>query len=205
MLSFKEETHEYALDGRHIPSVTDIIGEWQKVGHDMVSVFTGRSVPVEKFLDAADHGTAVHKACAMYAQDIPVDLKALHPDVHRALMLFSEWFEQEVEGVLFCEQPVYHRNLWFAGTPDLIVKLKRRKRLAVVDIKTGAFEMAGPQLAAYRVGAEFLDYGSLHNLYVLHIPKDSLGVRFKKVKEFDVHWDFFKARLLQYRYLRRVK
>lgn len=49
---------------------------------------------------------------------------------------FRKWFKENVDKVLFIEQPFFDDKDMVAGTPDLVCVLKSGK-IAVVDYKTG--------------------------------------------------------------------
>jgi hypothetical protein len=102
---------------------------------------------------AAVRGTQIHT----YAEQLQAGAEIDVPDeyvghVDSYLRFVDEWQPDE----LMVEQPVYHRGLRYAGTPDLVARLADGK-LWLLDWKTGAkgiFPEHAVQLAAARY-AEF--------------------------------------------------
>ena len=82
---------------------------------------------------AADLGTAIHAACEVYAQSAALpesrDVRALFEPVR-------EWFDMEVERIACVEAIVAHHEFAFAGTVDLVAKLRSTGDWAVIDFKT---------------------------------------------------------------------
>ena len=82
---------------------------------------------------AADLGTAIHAACEVYAQSAALpesrDVRALFEPVR-------EWFDMEVERIACVEAIVAHHEFGFAGTVDLVAKLRSTGDWAVIDFKT---------------------------------------------------------------------
>ncbi len=203
--TFDAETHIYRLDGRVIPSVTQILGEFCPVtisGRDYyVNAFTGSVVGMEKFDKAADFGTAVHRGCTLillHGKDF-LDWDALAPELVGPLRQFVRWMAEWKPEVILAEAPLYSRKYGYAGTPDFVAKIKRK--VAVVDIKTGAFDMAGPQVAAYgELYKENYRYRGAVGRYVLHLPKNGGSYKFVPLTN-GKDWNFFKSRLYQVQYL----
>ena len=210
MLKFEEKTHTYTYNGQIAHSVTTILREWLDVEISgtayKVNAFTGKAVLAQMFKDAADHGNAVHNAIAYYLT-CGIDMEALHEDVHRALNMFIEWFDEHVDEVIEVEKPLYSKAYHYAGTADLIRKPKRKYggKRAVIDYKTGAFGLAGPQLAAYETQhREDSGYKGKIERYVLKLPK--VGDKYKFTKEEGRQdWAFFRNRLFTFNFIKGRK
>jgi len=114
----------------------------------------------EQVVKAADLGTAIHAACEVYAQS-----KALpeNPEIRALFDPVREWFDREVERIDRVETVVTHTEFGYAGTADLVARLKSTGAWAVIDFKTqklrrnsnGApkpvfYELWPLQLEAYR-------------------------------------------------------
>ena len=203
MLTFNPQTHEYFWDNIKIPSVTGILGEFVKVERGeysyFVSTFNGNAINADLFDVAADHGTAVHQAARIILSGQELDWEALHVDLVATLKQFVAWADATAcPGPGIVEQPMYSPKLNVAGTPDLI--MRGEKVTQIFDFKTGGYDLAGPQLAAYE--AIYRDYANIrinHRIerYVLHLPKD--GSRYKVIPmkdPTDIH--YFKAKLYAY-------
>lgn len=91
----------------------------------------------EQVSKAADLGSAIHAACEVYAQS-----KALPEsrDVARLFEPVREWFDTEVERIALVETVVAQHEFGYAGTVDLVAKLKCTGDWAVVDFKTQRFK-----------------------------------------------------------------
>lgn len=145
-----------ARDARKVrayPSVTNVLGVLAKPGLDTwkqgrdcrgarlprnagesEDAFARRVVTDmgEQVQHAADLGTQIHAACEIYAQS-----KALpeSPDVRALFEPVREWFDAEVERIASVESVVAHHEWGYAGTVDLVAKLKSTGGWAVVDSK----------------------------------------------------------------------
>lgn len=83
--------------------------------------------------DAADLGSAIHRAIELYARSGAVPA---HPDVARLFEPAREWFDAEVGDVHAVEAAVAHAGWGFAGRVDLIATLRSTGRPTVIDFKT---------------------------------------------------------------------
>lgn len=199
MLTFDALTHTYQWCGKPVPSVTQAIGEWIPVNiygtEYYVNAFTGLTFPAEKFRVAADWGTAVHAMNRLHLEG-SLDRDSLHPDLLPVLGAFDDWLIAHKPKIILVETPMYSMRHGYAGTPDLICEIRRR--LWVIDFKTGGYGMAGPQTAAYgKLKSELTPF----KRGVLHFPKSRPGDH--KFIELTNPWDwsFFQSRLYQHKYL----
>ena len=207
MLEFRPQTHQYLLNGTPCPSVTQALGEFVKVERGeysyFVSTFNGNAINADLFDAAADHGTAVHEAARIILTHGPdaLDWEALHVDLVEPLNQILVWRPIFGRETAIIEQPMYSPKLNVAGTPDLIIP--GDKVTQIFDFKTGAYDLAGPQLAAYEaIYREQYGIRINHRIerYVIHLPKD--GSRYKVIPmkdATDIH--FFKSRLYQWQWL----
>ncbi len=119
--------------------------------------------------DAADLGSAIHRAIELYAQSRAVPE---HPEVARLFGPAREWFDREVGAVHAVEAAVSHCGWGYAGRVDLIATLRSTGRPTVIDFKTQrvrldkgggfapVFHDAWPlQLEAYRQALVSRDQG----------------------------------------------
>lgn len=140
VLHFTEESHLYHLDGKRLPSVTEIM---RKVG---LIDFSG--VP-EGILEAArQRGTRVHKA-AQFLTEGALDWASVD-DIDRGhVEAAARFIEQSEIEILGQERRLYHPTWQYAGTCDVIAWW--HDGAAVADYKTGQPEhvCAHVQLAAY--------------------------------------------------------
>lgn len=108
--TFDRDRHEYLLDGRRLPSVTEIISE-------------AGLLPSYEYVDDwySERGTAVHEAIALDVRgeldEESVD-EEVRPYLERARKVLGAVpldVDREAEG------PLYHPELLFAGTLDLVL------------------------------------------------------------------------------------
>lgn len=208
MLNFDPGNHIYKLGDRVVPSVTQVIGEWVEAPYYYINTFTGAVVKKEVFEAGGDHGTAIHKACRLilkYGHGI-LDWEALDISLLHQLEQFKKWLEDFFPEIVFIEEPMYSKKFGYAGTPDIIAEMRAKRTVsakripAVIDIKTGAFDMAGPQISGYeQLYKETFKYRGTVLRYVLHLPKTGPYKFIPMTNKAD--WDFFRSRLFQYQYL----
>ncbi|NPV03857.1 MAG: hypothetical protein HPY67_03900 [Syntrophaceae bacterium] len=139
-LVFDAERHAYLLDGRVVPSVTQILaaegiidGQWY----------------TEEGRRRGDH---VHLALR-YHDEGRLDEESVTDEVRPYLEAWQRFISETGFICLQIEQPFADRNLGFAGTPDRVGWMDGDKTLSIIDIKTGAPEpWHALQTAAYAVG-----------------------------------------------------
>lgn len=138
LLHFDEPTHTYTREGVAVPSVTQALG--------VISAYDG--IPPAILAEAAERGTAVHKAIELHLQD-DLDEASLDPVI--AGYFYGYWkFERETGfKPRHSEALVYSAKYGYAGTLDLEGDLHHKA--AIIDTKTTRQLMAsaGPQTAAY--------------------------------------------------------
>lgn len=201
-LEFDAERHEYRLDGRKIPSVTQILPGWRKVKFTGSEFFanekTGHAVSAETLTLAGDVGTAAHKAMlAMAVGCNPVwdafgdeDQQQRYTNVLAGL---GQFFEEHSPKPEYCESRVWSR-LGYAGTLDLVCTIG--KRLYLLDLKTGAHEYVGPQTRAYETAwREQTKARATLTRAVLYVPKDGKPYQLKELRDDATDEGYFRARL----------
>lgn len=137
LLTFDQERHEYRLDGRKVPGVTEVL--------DQLVDF--RFVKAEVLERARRLGTAVHVACELHDKGT-LDESTVVPAVAPYLAAYRKFLAEVAPEWRGVEEKVCHELHRYAGTLD------RRgfvfKRRAVLDIKSGAATATvGLQTAAY--------------------------------------------------------
>jgi hypothetical protein len=202
MLTFSAPEHRYEWNGSPVPSVTQVIGEFISIGVVYISTFTGVRILSETMESARDFGTAVHR---MIALDISgeLDEDALDPALVPVLAQWQKLCAAVRPEVLLSETPLYCSAMNYAGTPDIVCKI--RGVLSIIDCKTGMMGMCGPQTAAYEIPVrEYLKTRARFDRYGLRLPKD--GGQPKLIKYSDRNdFAFFQSRLFQWRYLSNAK
>jgi hypothetical protein len=143
MLTFDAGQHAYFWEGVRVPNVTSILQVLYRF--DMVD---------PAVLDAAlARGQAVHHMCELYDLD-DLDEGALTDDLRGYLRAYQRFLDHCTPNWTAIEQPVFHKALRYAGTPDRLGELFWQGKLirkADVDIKTATTDHVvwGLQLAAY--------------------------------------------------------
>lgn len=141
IFTFDEATHTYTLDGRRLPSVTQIIAPL----HDF------SRVPLDVLERKRAFGVAVHLACEL---DDNGELDDAETDAD-VLVRVEAWrkFKRDTGAtVLMNEQRFYHPSLLFAGTLDRVIAT-RAGDVYMPDLKTST-DMAdafGVQLSGYEL------------------------------------------------------
>lgn len=125
-LNFDEPSHTYTLDGKVLPSVTQIL----KPLYD----FSG--VPPEVLERKRQIGTAVHKAIELDLAD-DLDPESLAPEV---APYFAGWqsFRAQFRPVEYRAEALLYSALGYAGTVDLIARQDGLPGWWVIDYKTAA-------------------------------------------------------------------
>lgn len=143
-LTFDEPSHTYRVDGRVVPSVTQLLGtlqDWQ-------------GVPPSVLEAKAELGRCVHKACELDDAD-DLDEESIDPVVLGYLQGWRKFKRETGALILQSERQLANRLLGFAGTLDRVAEL-----LAVsagdrwlIDIKSSSTlaPWVGVQLAGYRL------------------------------------------------------
>jgi hypothetical protein len=143
MNTYDDETHSYRIEGRKVPSVTQLL---KLVSPDF------DFVPKEALEAAQARGKDIHARFEAYVKEGALK------EGDQETAQFSAWYkEQMLAGwrLVSCEQPYYSTRgsiIDFAGTPDLVLDRYEDtiRRVNIVDFKTGEmhkyFEL---QLALY--------------------------------------------------------
>lgn len=211
MLAFDPTTHSYSSDAKRVPSVTQVIDAWRLINvwgsSYYYSRFTGTVLPAEKFVGAGDYGRAVHDLMRIITEKaymhglLPadvIDFEKLHPSLYHPAAEFFQFLQDHQPEVYLVETPLFSRTYWFAGTPDLIFKIG--KRIWLIDVKTGGYEAAGIQTAAYeRLYRESYQVRLPVDRYALLLPETGRYklVPFTGLKD----WSMFQALLIEHNYL----
>jgi hypothetical protein len=138
-LTFDEASHTYRVDGKRVPSVTQLLAPL--VDYSMV--------PRDVLERAQQLGTAVHKATELYDLD-DLDDDGLSDELRPYLDAWKKFRAETGFEPITVERKLVHPVLRYAGTSDRTGLV--RQRVAVIDLKK-MFVLGphiGPQLAAYQ-------------------------------------------------------
>jgi hypothetical protein len=192
-----ERVISHALD--HLPEIADRLrsgdpAQLKLVRHELRTAATAQRDR------AAELGTAVHDAAASGRS--PLDVPA---EVAPRLRQYLDWLAVSGAEVLAAERQVWNLTLGYAGTFDLLVRL-RDGTIWLVDIKTGrsAYPEHALQLLAYSM-AEFVGSDDsidepttellrgIKGMAVLHLADD--GWEFLAVRSDPRTWSAFRGLL----------
>lgn len=144
VFTFDEAAHEYRLDGKRLPSVTQIL---KLIAPDY------SQIPPAVLERKRALGQAGHLACEL--DDLgELDESTLDEEVAGYLAGWRRFKAENGVEVLMNEQRLYHPRLGYAGTLDRLLRMRSAPWL--VDLKTAVepHPIYGPQTAAY---VELLD------------------------------------------------
>lgn len=138
-LTFNEARHEYHLNGRRLPSVTQTLSP----------LIDYSSVPAAILQRAQQLGTAVHLLTELYDLD-DLDMDSLSEELMPYLTAWIRFRSETGFVPDLIEQRFHHPALGFAGTLDRTGLINGRA--AVVDVKKMLTlgPVVGVQLAAYQ-------------------------------------------------------
>lgn len=136
-LAFEAATHTYRLEGRPVPSVTQIIEE---------QLDDWSMVPPEVRANAMKRGQLVHEAVALLVRD-DLDWASLDESIE-PFVAGARNFLLDTGVVPLTSETAVANTLGYAGTPDLVAIW--RDATGLFDFKSGSVpRSAGPQTAAY--------------------------------------------------------
>ncbi len=179
-LEFDPVEHRYQLDGRPVPSVTQVLDPLLELWR----------VPADVLEAAAAFGTHVHMAVDLFNKG-ELDEAELDPALAPYLQGWKAFLYQTGSQVADSEFRVYHDFYGYAGTLDTTVLMPGRRGrgevLTLADVKSGVVPITvGLQTAAYeaarrsmglapcrdRLCVQLFDQEPFFRLHVLNDPSD---------------------------------
>lgn len=149
MLTFREEDHTYAVEGKAIPCTSDIL---QGCG---LSDYSGINPAILE--NARVRGSEVHDYTRRFDLDL-LDEAEVNEEYAPYLEAWKKFVSDYKCEWLVIEEPIYSKKYWFATTPDRIGfvsggLLQFKRLLTDVEIKCTAQLMKsfGPQTAAHAI------------------------------------------------------
>lgn len=166
-LAFNEERHEYRLNGRIVPSVTDVLQPLEMLD----------GIPWETLEAARIFGQHVHLACH-YHNTGELEWTTLDEKLAAYVRGFLKFLADSGFVVLASEERVASVKCGYAGTLDLRGVMGRRSvraRRALIDIKSTATmpRTVGPQTAGYANAYTETTGEKVDDRYCLHLGPDS--------------------------------
>lgn len=163
-LDFDAAAHAYTLNGRRVPSVTQVL--------DPLNVLDG--IPWDVLEAARVFGNHVHEACHLVNLDA-LDWTSLDPVLESYVRGYLKFLADSGFVVIASEERVASVKMQYAGTLDLRGVIPgRRSRRVIADIKSTAAlpRTVGPQTAAYDAAHCEATGDKPHERYCLHLKPD---------------------------------
>lgn len=137
-LEFDKAAHRYTLDGRHLPSVTQVLAPLEMLD----------GIPVDALEKARVRGQHVHEAMALLVRD-DLNWSSLDLELVPYIEGGKRFLEESGAVVIASEMRVACARIRCAGTLDLLAHWRDVQSL--IDFKATAAVPAtvGPQTAAY--------------------------------------------------------
>jgi hypothetical protein len=126
---------EYLINGRIVPSVTEVLASAGLITLDFVTDL------------ALTRGTYVHKAAELYDQN-RLNHATVDPIVRPYLDAWIKFRKDTGAEMITIEEKIYSTKYYYGGRPDRIVQMDKKM---ILDLKTGEqFHPSGAiQMAAY--------------------------------------------------------
>lgn len=182
MIEFDEKKHQYKVDGKVVPSVTEILEHITAVGYGKVNP----SILEE----AKERGTAVHELTE--AIDLGFPPEYIDPALEGYAVAYLQFLgDYDVEWD-YIEHRFYEPKMGFCGTIDRVGKIDGKD--CVLDIKTTSSPSVDQkiavvcQTAAYSLGIVD-EYSPYVNRYALYLHRDGTYELFD-CKEYELDRDF---------------
>lgn len=161
LIEFDKATHTYMVDGRRVPSVTQVLAPLEDYS----------MVPPDVLEAARLFGQHVHEACDLYNRG-ELDWTALDPALVPYVGAWRQFIEDTGAVVIASETRVAHAALGYAGTPDCV--LAWGARTVVPDIKSTSVvpRTVGAQTAAYAKAYHSTHGGNAPSRYCIQLRPD---------------------------------
>ena len=118
------------------PSVTTIIGQTCSKGKFFDEWLMKNGLNAINLRDeAAERGTAVHENIELLLNNEEIVVN--NEFIQKSLMSFEKFYNEQRPKVFTQEIFLYHKDIPWAGTPDIIAEVNGR--LSIIDIKTGDY------------------------------------------------------------------
>lgn len=191
--AFDSAGHLYTLDGRALPSVTQVLG--------LLHNFD--SIPWAVLEKARLRGERVHQCVNAYNRGAYED-RDFPEDVAPYLDGWAEFLKDTGAVVIQSEQPVYHKTLLYAGTPDCVLAWKNDRTLLLPDIKA-TFEVpptVGAQTAAYAEAYKTMQPARIRiERACIHLTPDGYKLH---PRNDPADWSLFLSTLNVFRFLEKA-
>ena len=189
----------YKRNGKQYERVTDILKTIHDPGLENLRRVKGFYEVDQLFKTASERGKAFHSAMAIVANGkfegmIYDTFAENHPDIYPDILNAKKWLDDNVEKIIFSEKTFYDDKNLFAGTPDLLVRLKGDKVNTLIDYKTGSkiLPIYRLQLAAYTHLIEKDKKTKVGKRIILQVRDGKIKEhKIKSSKELDINLFFY--------------
>lgn len=123
MIEFEPKKHVYTLEGKEIPSVSEIT---RFLSRELYKDADQAAMDI-----AADRGTRVHKACEELDRE---GMACGDYDIEGYVRAYGKFLSEHDVDWKMIEEPVYREDLWIAGTVDRYGLVDGEP--TILDIKT---------------------------------------------------------------------
>jgi CRISPR/Cas system-associated exonuclease Cas4 (RecB family) len=123
--TFDAEKHEYRIDGKILPSITQILKDEGFIDSTWYNVA------------ARDKGTMVHLLTHLWDVDELWDLDQVTNENRPYLEAYTAFLKENCVEITQSERPMWHPS-GYAGTPDKAAFFRENGERAVIEIKTGS-------------------------------------------------------------------
>jgi hypothetical protein len=166
------------VDVKWYPSVTRIIKATSPTPPGLMAWYAKHGMEGANQLrdEAAERGTQMHILFERYMAGQVIEMTALSEFHSKSLMSFDAFFRKDVDEVYGVEMLLYSDRHEYAGTCDLVCRLRNGK-IAIVDFKSGSsvYDDYAVQLEMYRLAwnehAEAHGWPAVTEIYNW-LPKD---------------------------------
>lgn len=164
-LEFDEGPHAYTLNGRRVPSVTQVLDPMQMLD----------GIPWDVLEAARIFGNNVHVGCHYHNIGI-LDWDSLDAFLASYIRGYLKFLAESSFVILASEERVASVKAGYAGTLDLRGVLNRRK--AIIDLKSTAVlpKTVGPQTAAYENALREMTGEKTERRFCLHLKPDAYSL-----------------------------
>lgn len=161
-LDFDKAAHAYTLNGRAVPSVTQVL--------EPLDMFDG--IPAYALEAARERGQFVHEAMALLVRDA-LDWSSLDVEILPYIEGGSRFLAESGCVVLASEQRVACAKIGCAGTFDLLAHLRDAECLIEFKATAALPRSVGPQTAAYERLYQAMHGGRTRKRYCVQLkPRD---------------------------------
>lgn len=188
--TFDVEKHEYRLQGKVLPSVTQVLA--------IVNDFD--RIPRAILEHARERGECLHRAVNLYNRD-DLEFESLDNDTSADVYAWARFLRESGAVVIASESPVYHEQFGYAGTPDVV--LDWNGRVVIPDLKStySVPRTVGSQTAAYAEAYRHMHGGRRPERYCIHI-KDGNYTAHKRNDPAD--WALFQSCLNVHKFMEKA-